>query len=173
MPDVCSSSGRTWKSPSVSSRRRGGAGPAPLAAPRPPPSTPVTWRLAPDQVQRKAVPLSAVSALHRLADDRNNRYQNDDACEKSMRIYCPPALSLTLYDLCPSVIPEGQRFSPTSPLRDDSGPPGRRRRSQSASVRFKDAGLSADDVRTETSRVPAMQCQQVATRGQPGSGALM
>ncbi|XP_067338578.1 centrosomal protein of 128 kDa isoform X2 [Channa argus] len=40
---------------------------------------------------------------------------------------------------------EGQRFYPTSPLRDYRGTPGRRRRSQSAGVRFKDTSLSEED----------------------------
>ncbi|XP_056284931.1 centrosomal protein of 128 kDa-like [Pseudoliparis swirei] len=55
---------------------------------------------------------------------------------------------------------EGQRFSPTSPLRDDSGPPGRRRRSQSASVRFKDAGLSADDIHALHQSLRDLHCDQ-------------
>ncbi|XP_029965779.1 centrosomal protein of 128 kDa isoform X2 [Salarias fasciatus] len=43
---------------------------------------------------------------------------------------------------------EERRFVPTSPLKDYTSPPGRRRRSRSASVRFKDSGLSVDDVHT-------------------------
>ncbi|TNN28974.1 Centrosomal protein [Liparis tanakae] len=55
---------------------------------------------------------------------------------------------------------EGQRFYPTSPLRDDSGPPGRRRRSQSASVRFKDASLSADDIHALHQSLRDLHCDQ-------------
>uniref|UniRef100_A0A3Q3RWT6 Centrosomal protein 128 n=1 Tax=Mastacembelus armatus TaxID=205130 RepID=A0A3Q3RWT6_9TELE len=44
--------------------------------------------------------------------------------------------------------PEDQRFYPTSPLRDYTGTPGRRRRSQSAGVRFKDASLTGEDIHT-------------------------
>ncbi|KAF3702623.1 Centrosomal protein of 128 kDa [Channa argus] len=47
---------------------------------------------------------------------------------------------------------EGQRFYPTSPLRDYRGTPGRRRRSQSAGVRFKDTSLSEEDVSTHVER---------------------
>lgn len=47
---------------------------------------------------------------------------------------------------CKRVISDGQRFYPTSPLRDYAGSPGRRRRSQSASVRFKDARVAEEDV---------------------------
>ncbi|TKS75876.1 Centrosomal protein of 128 kDa [Collichthys lucidus] len=47
---------------------------------------------------------------------------------------------------------DGQRFYPTSPLRDYTGTQGRRRRSQSASVRFKDAGLTGEDVSSRVER---------------------
>ncbi|XP_074471750.1 centrosomal protein of 128 kDa isoform X2 [Sebastes fasciatus] len=43
---------------------------------------------------------------------------------------------------------DGQRFYPTSPLREYTSTPGRRRRSQSASVRFKDASLTGGDIHT-------------------------
>ncbi|KAM4633760.1 centrosomal protein of 128 kDa [Polymixia lowei] len=39
-----------------------------------------------------------------------------------------------------------QRFYPTSPLKDYPGAPGRRRRSQSATVHFKDASLTGEDM---------------------------
>lgn len=48
---------------------------------------------------------------------------------------------------CMLVISEGQRFYPTSPLKDYTSPPGRRRRSQSANVRFKETSLEGDGVR--------------------------
>ncbi|XP_024146791.1 centrosomal protein of 128 kDa isoform X2 [Oryzias melastigma] len=40
----------------------------------------------------------------------------------------------------------GQRFYPTSPLRDNRHLPGRRRRSQSANVRFKDSGVPTEEI---------------------------
>ncbi|XP_068564745.1 centrosomal protein of 128 kDa-like isoform X2 [Cebidichthys violaceus] len=55
---------------------------------------------------------------------------------------------------------DGQRFYPTSPLRDYTGTPGRRRRSQSASVRFKDASLSADDIHTLHQSLRDLRCDQ-------------
>ncbi|XP_034383254.1 centrosomal protein of 128 kDa-like isoform X2 [Cyclopterus lumpus] len=54
----------------------------------------------------------------------------------------------------------GQRFYPTSPLRDYTGTPGRRRRSQSASVRFKDTSLSADDIHTLHQSLRDLHCDQ-------------
>ncbi|KAM6992621.1 centrosomal protein of 128 kDa isoform 2-T2 [Tautogolabrus adspersus] len=41
---------------------------------------------------------------------------------------------------------EGQRFYPTSPLRDYTSTPRRTRRSQSASVRFREASLTGEDI---------------------------
>uniref|UniRef100_A0A8C2X4D8 Centrosomal protein 128 n=1 Tax=Cyclopterus lumpus TaxID=8103 RepID=A0A8C2X4D8_CYCLU len=52
------------------------------------------------------------------------------------------------------------RFYPTSPLRDYTGTPGRRRRSQSASVRFKDTSLSADDIHTLHQSLRDLHCDQ-------------
>uniref|UniRef100_A0A3Q3LER7 Centrosomal protein 128 n=1 Tax=Labrus bergylta TaxID=56723 RepID=A0A3Q3LER7_9LABR len=43
---------------------------------------------------------------------------------------------------------EGQRFYPTSPLRDYTSTPRRTRRSQSASVRFREANLTGEDIHT-------------------------
>ncbi|XP_060908504.1 centrosomal protein of 128 kDa-like isoform X3 [Labrus mixtus] len=43
---------------------------------------------------------------------------------------------------------EGQRFYPTSPLRDYTSTPRRTRRSQSASVRFREASLTGEDIHT-------------------------
>uniref|UniRef100_A0A665W0R1 Centrosomal protein 128 n=1 Tax=Echeneis naucrates TaxID=173247 RepID=A0A665W0R1_ECHNA len=43
-------------------------------------------------------------------------------------------------------VDEGQRFYPTSPLKDYTSTPARRRRSQSAGVRFKDSGLRGEDI---------------------------
>lgn len=57
-----------------------------------------------------------------------------------------------LYDIC--TFSEGQRFCPTSPLRDYTGTPGRRKRSQSAGVRFKDASMTGEDVRRRDKKLP-------------------
>ncbi|XP_031728653.1 centrosomal protein of 128 kDa isoform X2 [Anarrhichthys ocellatus] len=55
---------------------------------------------------------------------------------------------------------DGQRFYPTSPLKDYTGTPGRSRRSQSASVRFKDASLSADNIHTLHQSLRDLRCDQ-------------
>ncbi|XP_049913692.1 centrosomal protein of 128 kDa isoform X2 [Epinephelus moara] len=55
---------------------------------------------------------------------------------------------------------DGQRFFPTSPLRDYTSTPGRRRRSQSAGVRFKDASLSGEDVHTLHQSLRDLRCDQ-------------
>ncbi|XP_069559232.1 centrosomal protein of 128 kDa [Brachyistius frenatus] len=55
---------------------------------------------------------------------------------------------------------EGQRVYPTSPLRDYTGTPGRRRRSQSASVRFKDTSLAGDDTHTLHQSLRDLHCDQ-------------
>ncbi|KAK0132895.1 Centrosomal protein [Merluccius polli] len=56
------------------------------------------------------------------------------------------ASTLHTSDLEPGSGLEGQRFYPTSPLKDYPGSPVRRRRSHSASVRFKDTKLKAEDI---------------------------
>ncbi|KAL7387757.1 hypothetical protein ABVT39_000460 [Epinephelus coioides] len=55
---------------------------------------------------------------------------------------------------------DGQRFFPTSPLRDYTSTPGRRRRSQSAGVRFKDASLSGEDVHALHQSLRDLRCDQ-------------
>uniref|UniRef100_UPI0037E9C0E8 centrosomal protein of 128 kDa n=1 Tax=Semicossyphus pulcher TaxID=241346 RepID=UPI0037E9C0E8 len=55
---------------------------------------------------------------------------------------------------------DGQRFYPTSPLRDYTSTPVRRRRSQSAGVRFKDASLSGEDIHTMHQSVRDLRCDQ-------------
>ncbi|XP_067427620.1 centrosomal protein of 128 kDa-like [Thunnus thynnus] len=55
---------------------------------------------------------------------------------------------------------DGQRFYPTSPLRDYAGTPGRRRRSQSASVRFKDASLTGEDIHNFHQSLRDLHCDQ-------------
>lgn len=55
---------------------------------------------------------------------------------------------LVIYYMHTSGISDGQRFYPSSPLRDYANTPGRRRRSKSASVRFKNTSPSGEDVRT-------------------------
>ncbi|XP_054474484.1 centrosomal protein of 128 kDa [Anoplopoma fimbria] len=55
---------------------------------------------------------------------------------------------------------DGQRFYPTSPLRDYTDTPGRRRRSQSANVRFKDTSLPAEDIHTMHQSLRDLRCDQ-------------
>ncbi|XP_076613185.1 centrosomal protein of 128 kDa [Chaetodon auriga] len=55
---------------------------------------------------------------------------------------------------------DGQRFYPTSPLRDYTATPGRRRRSQSASVRFKDANLTGEDIHSMHQSLRDLRCDQ-------------
>ncbi|XP_038583184.1 centrosomal protein of 128 kDa isoform X2 [Micropterus salmoides] len=55
---------------------------------------------------------------------------------------------------------DGQRFYRTSPLRDYTATPGRRRRSQSASVHFKDANLAGEDVHTMHQSLRDLRCDQ-------------
>ncbi|XP_051264887.1 centrosomal protein of 128 kDa isoform X2 [Dicentrarchus labrax] len=55
---------------------------------------------------------------------------------------------------------DDQRFYPTSPLRDYTGTQGRRRRSQSASVRFKDASLTGEDIHTMHQSLRDLRCDQ-------------
>uniref|UniRef100_A0A3B3CRL5 Centrosomal protein 128 n=1 Tax=Oryzias melastigma TaxID=30732 RepID=A0A3B3CRL5_ORYME len=58
----------------------------------------------------------------------------------------PSASTLQTSDLEVHSESEGQRFYPTSPLRDNRHLPGRRRRSQSANVRFKDSGVPTEEI---------------------------
>ncbi|XP_026197572.1 centrosomal protein of 128 kDa isoform X2 [Anabas testudineus] len=60
---------------------------------------------------------------------------------------------------------EGQRFYPTSPLRDYTGTPGRRKRSQSAGVRFKDASLTGEDIHTLHQSLRDLRCDQQRLSG--------
>lgn len=65
------------------------------------------------------------------------------------------------YVTCKSVISDSQRFYPTSPLRDYTSTPVRRRRSQSAGVRFKETReetAAGEDVRNRD-RPTTNQCQ--------------
>lgn len=114
------SSGRTWRSQSVSFRGRGWADPMAFGVPQlqPPPCTLVTLKLARDQVWRNRKELSS---------------------------HCRDSHYLTRCNICKPVISDDQRFYPTSPLK--TGTPRSRRRSQSASVRFKDAKVKEDNVR--------------------------
>uniref|UniRef100_A0A3Q2SVA3 Centrosomal protein 128 n=1 Tax=Fundulus heteroclitus TaxID=8078 RepID=A0A3Q2SVA3_FUNHE len=57
---------------------------------------------------------------------------------------------------------EGQRFYPTSPLRDyPDGPRRRRRRSQSAGVRFEDSSQAADKVHRVHQTLRDLRCDQL------------
>ncbi|GAA6224474.1 centrosomal protein of 128 kDa isoform X1 [Lates japonicus] len=55
---------------------------------------------------------------------------------------------------------EGQRFYPTSPLRDYTGTAARRRRSQSAGVRFKDSSLTGEDIHSLHQSLRDLHCDQ-------------
>ncbi|XP_035804481.1 centrosomal protein of 128 kDa isoform X2 [Amphiprion ocellaris] len=55
---------------------------------------------------------------------------------------------------------EGQRFYPTSPLKDYTSTPGRRRRSHSASVRFKESSLAGEDIHTMHQSLRDLRCNQ-------------
>ncbi|XP_056150776.1 centrosomal protein of 128 kDa [Lampris incognitus] len=55
---------------------------------------------------------------------------------------------------------EGPRFYPTSPLKDYTGPPGRRRRSQSATVRFTDTSLAGEDIHSMHQSLRDLQSNQ-------------
>ncbi|XP_051792519.1 centrosomal protein of 128 kDa isoform X2 [Acanthochromis polyacanthus] len=55
---------------------------------------------------------------------------------------------------------EGQRFYPTSPLKDYTGTPGRRRRSHSASVRFKESSLAGEDIHEMHQSLRDLRCNQ-------------
>ncbi|XP_056437772.1 centrosomal protein of 128 kDa isoform X1 [Gadus chalcogrammus] len=55
---------------------------------------------------------------------------------------------------------EGQRFHPTSPLKEYPGGSVRRRRSHSASVRFKDTKLSAEDIHCLHQSLRDLRCDQ-------------
>ncbi|XP_040921070.1 centrosomal protein of 128 kDa [Toxotes jaculatrix] len=55
---------------------------------------------------------------------------------------------------------EGQRFYPTSPLRDYTGTQGRKRRSQSAGVRFKDTSLTGEDLHSLHQSLRDLRCDQ-------------
>uniref|UniRef100_A0A3P9MJ30 Centrosomal protein 128 n=1 Tax=Oryzias latipes TaxID=8090 RepID=A0A3P9MJ30_ORYLA len=58
----------------------------------------------------------------------------------------PSASTLQTSDLEVHSESEGQRFYPTSPLRENRHHPGRRRRSLSANVRFKDSAVPTEDI---------------------------
>ncbi|XP_074540993.1 centrosomal protein of 128 kDa isoform X3 [Halichoeres trimaculatus] len=56
---------------------------------------------------------------------------------------------------------DGQRFFPTSPLKDYTSTPQRRRRSQSAGVRFKDSSLTEEDVHVMHQSLRDLRCDLV------------
>ncbi|XP_076729773.1 centrosomal protein of 128 kDa isoform X4 [Maylandia zebra] len=70
------------------------------------------------------------------------------------------ASTLHTSDLEASSGSEGQRFYPTSPLKDYTSPPGRRRRSQSANVRFKETSLEGDGIHTLHQSMRDLRCDQ-------------
>ncbi|XP_068609992.1 centrosomal protein of 128 kDa [Brachionichthys hirsutus] len=55
---------------------------------------------------------------------------------------------------------DGQRFYPTSPLKDYTSTPRSRRRSRSASVHFKDTSQTADDIHSMHQSLRDLHCDQ-------------
>ncbi|XP_061843028.1 centrosomal protein of 128 kDa-like isoform X2 [Nerophis lumbriciformis] len=72
------------------------------------------------------------------------------------------ASSLHSSDLDARTGSDGQHLHPTSPLRDYTGAPGRRRRtrSHSANVRFKNSNVSGDDIHTLHQSLRDLRCDQ-------------
>lgn len=74
-------------------------------------------------------------------------------CGGTAKTFCLSVASLCnlgpTCEIWKPVISDAQRFYPTSPLRDYTGTTGRRRRSHSACVRFKDARATEEDVRMQ------------------------
>ncbi|XP_061742859.1 centrosomal protein of 128 kDa-like isoform X2 [Nerophis ophidion] len=72
------------------------------------------------------------------------------------------ASSLHSSDLDARTGSDGQHLHPTSPLRDYTGAPGRRRRtrSHSANVRFKNSNVSVDDIHTLHQSLRDLRCDQ-------------
>ncbi|XP_061890372.1 centrosomal protein of 128 kDa-like isoform X2 [Entelurus aequoreus] len=72
------------------------------------------------------------------------------------------ASSLHSSDLDARTGSDGQHLHPTSPLRDYTGTPGRRRRtrSHSANVRFKNSNVSGDDIHTLHQSLRDLRCDQ-------------
>ncbi|XP_035764563.1 centrosomal protein of 128 kDa [Neolamprologus brichardi] len=79
---------------------------------------------------------------------------------RSNRVRSSSASTLHTSDLEASSGSEGQRFYPTSPLKDYTSPPGRRRRSQSANVRFKETSLEGDGIHTLHQSMRDLRCDQ-------------
>ncbi|XP_054618195.1 centrosomal protein of 128 kDa-like isoform X2 [Dunckerocampus dactyliophorus] len=79
---------------------------------------------------------------------------------RTNRTHSASASSLHSSDLdaCPGS--DGHHFQPTSPLRDYTGTSGRRRRSHSASVRFKNSSLSGEDIHVLHQSLRDLRCDQ-------------
>ena len=113
---------------------------------RPPRCIPVTWRLVRGQVWS------------------NGKTSAD--CPRVCGVlfgsiffkFTPVLLHFPQKQQCLSVISDGQRFYPTSPLRDYTGSPARRKRSQSAGVRFKKDATRTGDGVSSAHRPTANQC---------------
>lgn len=104
---------------------------------RPPPCIPATWTLTQDQVWRNS--------------------KDFFACRLLLFVNLGPTC-----EIWKPVISDAQRFYPTSPLRDYTGTTGRRRRSHSACVRFKDARATEEDVRNAKTNLN--QCHLLLSR---------
>ncbi|XP_038140986.1 centrosomal protein of 128 kDa-like isoform X1 [Cyprinodon tularosa] len=101
----------------------------------------------------------AMTLLRESLEDSINQLQTKRR-SRSNGVRSSSASSMHTSDLEACSGSEEQRFYPTSPLRDYSSSPGRRRRSQSAGVRFKDSNLAADKIHTVHQTLRDLRCDQ-------------
>ncbi|MED6289787.1 hypothetical protein CHARACLAT_006520 [Characodon lateralis] len=101
----------------------------------------------------------AMTLLRESLEDSINQLQTP-RLSRTNEVPSSSASTLHTSDLEACSASEGQRFYPTSPLRDYTGSPRRRRRSQSAGVRFKDSNLVADNVHTVHQTLRDLRCDQ-------------
>ncbi|XP_015238758.1 PREDICTED: centrosomal protein of 128 kDa isoform X3 [Cyprinodon variegatus] len=101
----------------------------------------------------------AMTLLRESLEDSINQLQTKRR-SRSNGVRSSSASSMHTSDLEACSGSEEQRFYPTSPLRDYSSSPGRRRRSQSAGVRFKDSNLAADNIHTVHQTLRDLRCDQ-------------
>ncbi|XP_047244009.1 centrosomal protein of 128 kDa-like isoform X4 [Girardinichthys multiradiatus] len=101
----------------------------------------------------------AMTLLRESLEDSINQLQTP-RLSRTNEVRSSSASTLHTSDLEACSASEGQRFYPTSPLRDYTGSPRRRRRSQSAGVRFKDSNLAADNVHTVHQTLRDLRCDQ-------------
>ncbi|KAK5623752.1 hypothetical protein CRENBAI_006765 [Crenichthys baileyi] len=101
----------------------------------------------------------AMTLLRESLEDSINQLQTQ-RLSRTNKVRSSSASTLHTSDLEACSASEGQRFYPTSPLRDYTGSPRRRRRSQSAGVRFKDSDLAADNIHTVHQTLRDLRCDQ-------------